>query len=262
MQVLVNNHFKWLLIALVFFIQSYGIAGWVIVQKNSFADGNQSFTRIYIQNQKYIVQEENKRIVFDTNDHRFSFVDDFTQKYWKGAIDSIRPNLIASLDSIIKEQFSGMTVEEMQRFKPIKDRYIEQVNRLKPDTLKHQIEILPNSINDDKMGEDSIYSFLVKVDNQVVENFWINPNYNLGKEISWEELAPMLDVFYSLERKIAFRSNPLYIKQIQRGTIARKLDVNGVITEIISIEQKQIDATKMEIPANYKKSVLIDLFSQ
>lgn len=236
-------------------------AGWYIVRQNTFGDGTISYTKIKVDKNCYKIQEENMVFLFYLDKELVVISDDNTQKFWEGKVKDVRATLISSIEQIKNEQFGKLPKDQKYTLKPIIRLFDEQIAYLQKDSLVREVVVQESPLNKDTILGEECMAYRVLVDGKVVENNWLNPQYNLNADVDWGKLGTMLDQISTLENGTAYRSSLQYVTLMQQGIVMRSLDGLGTIREVISIQPQLYSESDFRIPEGYKPSPLIELMN-
>jgi hypothetical protein len=227
-------------------------AGWYLVQQNSYGDGSNSYTKISIQEHKVLFEEGFVRILYDMNSAEITLANNRLKQYWKGSLPEAKLELNKSIETSIEEQYAQLGQQRALRMSPLIDLFDAKVLDQLADSSARKLRILVNPINNAEILGQDCQAYQVSLGKQVVENLWINPKMNLNNDVDWDVYTLMLDQYYEIGNQAPYRASKAYVDLMKQGIVYRSMNRLGTISELISIQEKRIEDSVFELPADFR----------
>jgi hypothetical protein len=241
--------------------------GWHITTRSYSKNENTANARIeqvFLHNGYMKMVTGELTTIFDLKNGEIIYLNQGTQKYWKGSPAKFNAEVKAELEIIIDQQLYGMESEQQEVMRAM---YQEMLKASFPDVSQAIQEPRNFSVRKDKDGEmiSGFTSTLYRVteDNMPFENIWISAELPIAKDFDFISLSQFLNQLASGAYAVSFESTREYFNLIEKGYPVKvemyRSDGSTQISEVI--EAKRVDLTHVDfsVPKGFMAGTLSDV---
>jgi hypothetical protein len=202
--------------------------------------------------------------IFDLKNGEIIYLNQDTQRYWKGSPAKFNAEVKAELEIIIDQQLYGMESEQQEVMRAM---YQEMLKASFPDVSQAIQEPRNFSVRKDKDGEmiSGFTSTLYKVseDNMPFENIWISAELAIAKDFDFISLSQFLNQLASGAYAVSFESTSEYFNLIEKGYPVKvemyRSDGSIEVSEVVEAKRLALTAKDFSVPSGYNPGTLSDV---
>jgi hypothetical protein len=241
-------------------------AGWVIVEITTHGDAdNRIENTLYIQNNIIKSVDNDHEIIFDLNNWQLTIINQSLEGYWRGAPAKYLEFMKTSTINYLEEMMVNADPDEKEILKVLYDDLLLDMGQ-NGDVVSFVGE-LPVEIvmtdNQDRLLGYRANQFRVYVDGLMAEEIWLTREIKIDDEYDYQKFRVFIDEMSLGGLFQDYRSADSYVHLMKTGLPLRTLeetdDGTVSITEVISIEKKDIASTLFLPPSAFRRMSLADL---
>lgn len=241
-------------------------AGWVIIEVTTSNDTDNIIENtLYIQNNTIKSVDNDHEIIFDLNNWQLTVVNQELGGYWRGTPVKYLEFMKESALKYLEEQMSSAGPDEREILKVLYDDLKLDMS-LDSDVVSFTGELPVEIImtdNQDRMLGYRVNQFRVYVDGLMAEEIWLTRDIKLDDEYDYERFRAFMDEMSWSGLFQNYRSADSYVHLMKTGLPLRTLEETEggavSITEVISIERKDIATSEFLPPPHFRHMSLADL---
>jgi hypothetical protein len=241
-------------------------AGWVIVEVTTNDNTGESIENtIYILNNVIKSVDQDHEIIYDLNNWQLTVINRALGGYWRGTPLRYLEFMTASALSYLEERMNDADPDEKEILKVLYDDLkldIRQDDDVVSFVGELPVEIIMTN-NQDRLLGYRVNQFRVYVDGLMAEEIWLTRDIKLDDEYDYEKFRVFIDEMTLGGLYQDYRSAENYVHLMKTGIPLRTLEEtdNGIvtITEVISIERKDIAPALFHPPSAFRQMSLADL---
>ncbi len=241
-------------------------AGWVIVQKTYDAsEGIQGATEeiLYFQNDKVKMVSDEIATVFDLNTGKMYFINYGSRTYWTGTAEDMEAQIKAAMDEMIEQQLANVPEDKREEMRAMYEQMMAGKNTQDPSAMQHAQVAIEKTTEMLDIAGHSTQKYLVKVDGNLTEEIWLNTKAGIQNEFAVAKFYDFMAGFLkSFQNQETYKNQDAYIKMAQKGYPLKIVDHTGAyetITEVTSLEEKQLSETDFLPPNDFSEQTLKDM---
>jgi hypothetical protein len=241
-------------------------AGWVIVEVTTNGNADNSIENtLYIQNNIIKSADLDHEIIFDLNNWQLTVINLALGGYWRGTPVRYLEFMKETTLSYLEERMMSADPDEIEILKVLYDDLKMEISH-DGDVVSFvgelPVEIIMTD-NQDRLLGYRVNQFRVYVDGLMAEEIWLTRDIKLGDEYDYEKFRVFMDEMSLGGLLQDYRSADSYVHLMKTGLPLRTLeetdDGTVSITEVISIERKDIASTVFLPPSTFRQMSLADL---
>lgn len=237
-------------------------AGWVFTENS---EGDKQTT--YIQDNKMKFAAADQIIIFDLDKNLISFGNPKDKSYWIGTPDEFAAQTRNNMETVgqtVERQLSDVPAGQRLAFK----QSIASEMRKQVSTPPPSVEV-KESDRISVMKGYNVRKYDILFNGTLRQEQWIAEDIRVDKEFNVKRFGKMLSSFHAGlgqgNDDLALSSPPV-TDMLTRGWPLKKTDYDEdgypESDEVIKIEKTSVPASAFEIPANWRKLSLSDIFGK
>ncbi|MGF1586898.1 MAG: DUF4412 domain-containing protein [Bacteroidales bacterium] len=241
-------------------------AGWVIIEVTTINDSDNIVENtLYIQNNTIKSVDIDHEIIFDLNNWQLTVINNELGGYWMGTPVKYLGFMKESALSYLEEQMKSAGPDEKEMLKVLYDDLKLDMS-LDSDVVSFTGELPVEIImtdNQDRILGYRVNQYRVYVDGLMAEEIWLTRDVKLDDEYDYEKFRAFMDEMSWSGLFQNYRSADSYVHLMKTGMPLRTLEETEggavSITEVKSIERKDIAASEFLPPSHFRLMSLADL---
>jgi len=255
------------LILCVFNINSF--AGWIIKQRSYDSDlGVESavIETVYLQDNKMKIIQDQIITIFDLNEETITLMNAANKVYWTGKVDDYKSEVKAAMKIAMDEQMEKASIEQQEMIRKMYTGMMENIDNPskfvgeEPDEYNIEIEKSGEKV---EIADQLALKYEVIINGFIKEEAWISESVNTNTEFAPEKFYAIFKDFICQEESMAaYQTNEKYIQFSKKGFPLKSINYYGgfeSISEVISLDKKNIEESNFEIPADFKKVNIVEI---
>jgi len=239
---------------------SDSFGGWIFTE-----GGGESIKTSYIQDNRIKIVEPDQIQIFDLNNNMIIIANPNQKSFWTGTPEEFADygkKTLENINETIDQQMAWMPAREKESFKENMLRQIRKDANMPP-----RVEVRPSPDKDKVAGYD-VRKYEILVNGQLKFENWTSENIPVGREFDVNRFGNMMRIFQSGfgHGEGSALWSPEVVNLIARGWVLRTVyfEEEGAIQvdEVSKIENTPLPPSVFEIPQNYSRMAITEIFGK
>ncbi len=254
------------LAAFIFTAPLLSRSGWVIVEHTRHAGTDEIFeSTLLIQENKVKSIDNELVLIFDLDRWLLTYVSPLKKGYWTGTPREYLEFLKKFTLKMLEEEIETATRYERPALQALYDD-LKMDLELGDDAVEFigelPVEIIMTELTDMVAGYRA-NRYLVYSDGTRVEELWLTPDIDLGREYDYGEFRAFIDEMSWGGMFADYRSSGEYIHLMRSGMPMRTVEEDQfgslIVTEVVKVENRQIPPSEFDPPKGFSLMELEEL---
>jgi len=239
-------------------------AGWVITQRITSDDNDIQYETLLIEDNKLKSTGSDMPFIFDLNTGDLYIMDAEKRVYWSCNISEYRETMKKTMKTITGEVLANMPEEQVKMYGAMFESMLDMWD--KPS--KEKIDKININIKDLGKSEEicgyATKKYDIYVNEEVMEQIWVSDDLDISDDLDTKVFANTIKEIAPIsEDDENYESTDAYIDLWGKGFPLRSIDdYDGTRTEVIKIDQKDIDHSEFAPPPDYQRIEIEDMIRQ
>jgi hypothetical protein len=243
-------------------------AGWVIKSRNTeiygdgatemYGDGGAETT--WIQNNKMKSTGLGETTIINLSDGTITMIDEQDKTYWQVAIKDARDAFRQASQSFISEALKKVPEAQREMYRSLFSEMEKMYDDIDPDKISRVDIKVEKTGRSEQIAGYKAYEYHIFVNGSLVEQLWLTTDLDVSKDLNRKKMMEVMQELYQMgDDEMLYQFTDDYLDLLAKGYEMRSVDSGGEQTEVIGVEQKQLDASVFEVPAGYRKITIEEM---
>ncbi len=248
-----------IMVLIMLLMTSGAYAGWVFIE-----DSESENQTTYVQDNKMKLINPDQIIIFDVAKNLVCFANPKQKTFWKGTPSELAKEgngIVNNMEKMLDEQFSAIPAEARQAMaQAVKDQIKTSSN------AKAEVR---DSGQSEKVAGYNARKYEMRINGQTAQHQWITTEIQMGKDFDVKRFGEMLKSFtsgFGMAGDRAALASPQVMALLEKGWPLRIVDYQGgsehIISDVVKVEKKSLTPATFDIPKDYRKVSVMEIFAQ
>jgi hypothetical protein len=239
-------------------MESY--AGWVIKSRSTAMYGDGGTETTWIQNNKMKSTVEGETTIIDLADGTLTMIDEQDRTYWQVAIKDARDAFRQASQSFINEALNNVPEGQREMYRSLFSEMESMYDDIDPDKISRVDIKVEKTGKSEQIAGYKADEYHIFVNGSLIEQMWLAKDLDVSSDLNRKKMMEVMQEFHQTgDDEMLYQFTGAYLDLFAKGFEMRSKDSEGEQTEVISVEQKQLDASVFEVPAGFRKITIEEM---
>jgi hypothetical protein len=239
---------------LIFALTARVFAGWVIHLRSSDDLGDVIIETVWVQDNKFKSQSEGEISIIDMNNRTMTVIDDQNRTYWQVGFDDARKIFKEAVSSFIDQALKEIPEDQRDMYRGFFDQMEDMYADIDPARLSAVDIKIEKTSDSETIAGYKADEYHVFVNGQLIEQKWIAKGLDISKHLNKRKIMESMRAFIQIgDDDLIYEYTDTYLELFDKGFEMKSVDAEGDLTEVTSVEEKQLDAGIFGVPDGYRK---------